>query len=229
MFSNFQYAYLVANLLVLPIWVILFIHRKDLRKEMLITSVVVGIIALLTEPFFLQDYWHPQIFNGWTVGIEDFLYGFILGGIASMIYKEICGKIYSKKHDRKYHWGRLLIPFLILSIFIFVFGKIVVNLNTMHASLISLLFAIIFIIYYRHDLLIDSIISGLLVSIITFLGFLIFLKIFPGIIETWWFVHNLNGIFVFGIPSEELLWAFGLGAVAGPFYEFFTGLRFKKS
>ena len=229
MVSNFQYAYLAGDLLALPLWIILFVHRKDLRKEMLIASVAIGIVAVLTEPFFLQDYWHPQTFNGWPVGIEDFLYGFLLGGIASVIYEEIYGKKYSKRHDRKHHWGILLIPFMILSISTFAVGKVIVNLSTMYAALISLFVAMIFIIYYRHDLFIDSIISGLLVGIFTMLGFLVFLKIFPGVVENLWLVHNLNGIFVFGIPSEELLWAFGLGAVAGPFYEFFMGLRFKKS
>ncbi len=38
-----------------------------------------------------------------------------------------------------------------------------------------------------------------------------------------WLLPNLSGVLVAGIPVEELLWAFGVGMVAGPFYEFFTG------
>jgi membrane protease YdiL (CAAX protease family) len=52
--------------------------------------------------------------------------------------------------------------------------------------------------------------------------------IFRGIIQNWWNIKNLSGILIFGIPIEELMWVFSWGFVAGPTYEFITGLRFKK-
>lgn len=98
----------------------------------------------------------------------------------------------------------------------------------MYAALISLFVATIFILYYRRDLFVDSLMSGLLVGTITLIGFVVFLNIFPGVVEKWWLLDNLSRVFVLGIPVEELLWAFGLGAVAGPFYEFFMGLKFNR-
>lgn len=227
MFTDFQYAYLLGSLLAFPVWIALYLHRKDLRKEMLMASLCIGVAALLTESIFHKDYWRPEIFNGWSVGIEDFLYGFFLGGIASVIYEEVYGKQYSKRHNRKHHWGILLIPLSILSTVAFSLGIFATNLNTMYAALAALSVTIIFISYYRRDLIVDSIMSGLLMGSFTFIGFLIFLEIFPGVVQKWWLTDNLNGIFVLGIPSEELLWAFAIGAAAGPFYEFFMGLKFK--
>jgi hypothetical protein len=84
-------------------------------------------------------------------------------------------------------------------------------------------------VYFRRDLLVDALMSGLLVGLITLVGYIIFSALFPGIVHAWWKLSNLSGVFIFGIPGEELLWAFGLGMVAGPLYEFFMGLRFRKS
>lgn len=47
MFSNFQYAYLLGDLLVLPVWLILYFHRRDLRKEMLLASIFIGDLKFL--------------------------------------------------------------------------------------------------------------------------------------------------------------------------------------
>ena len=228
MTTNLQYAYLVGTLLGLPIWLLLYFHRKDLRIKILIASVIIGIAAVITEPYFLADYWRPDTFNGWAVGVEDFLYGFIFGGMASVVYEEIYGKRYSRRHDRTHHWAMLLLPFFILSVATFFFGKSIINLNTMYAALCSLAIATIFIIYYRRDLFVDSLMSGLLVGFLTLIGFVVLLKIFPSMVESWWMLDNLSRTFVLGIPSEELFWAFGLGTVAGPFYEFFMGLKFAK-
>ena len=41
MFHDFQYAYFVADLGFFVIWLILYLLRRDLRKEMLIMSLLV--------------------------------------------------------------------------------------------------------------------------------------------------------------------------------------------
>ena len=84
------------------------------------------------------------------------------------------------------------------------------------------------ILYFRHDLLVDSLMSGLLVGAIMFFGYLIFLTIFPEAIHQWWILQNISGILILGVPIEELLWAFGWGMVGGPMYEFFAVLKFRK-
>jgi len=73
MFDILQYAYLFGDLFFLFIWLILFFARKDLRKQMLIMSFVVAPMGPISEIFYLRDYWQPQLFNGWSVGVEDLL------------------------------------------------------------------------------------------------------------------------------------------------------------
>lgn len=228
MFDNFQYAYLIGNFLIgFPLWLFLFIHRKDLRKEILISSVLIGVLAPLWSPWFIKDYWHPESLNFWRLGAGDFFYGFFFGGIANAIYEEIFGRHYAKRKNRKHHWSWFLIPFFAL--FFLVFGlPVYFGINSIYAALVSFVAMSAFMIYFRRDLLFDALASGLLVGLLTLFGYLIFLALFPGIVHAWWKLSNLSGIFVMGVPIEELLWAFGLGMVAGPFYEFFMGLKFKK-
>lgn len=82
-------------------------------------------------------------------------------------------------------------------------------------------------IYFRNDLFWDSLISGLLLGLFALVSYLIFLALFPQAIQKWWLLHNISGVLVWGIPIEEIMWAFGWGMVAGPVYEFFRGLRFQ--
>lgn len=234
MFNDFQYAYLLGNLVALPLWLYFFIHRKDCRKEILIASFCVGILAILWAPLFLKDYWRPEyihssFFKNWSLGgVEDFLYGFFLGGIANVIYEEVFGKHFCKRRNRRHHWTWFLVPFFAL--FFLVFGlPIYFGINSIYAALCSFVILSAFMIYFRRDLFFDALASGLLVGLLTLFGYIIFLALFPGVIHKWWLLPNLSHIFISGIPIEELLWAFGVGMVAGPFYEFFMGLKFKKS
>lgn len=68
--QNFQYAYLIGNLFFLTVWVILFLYRRDLRRKMLIMSLVIAPMGPISQLFYLRDYWQPQLFNGWLIGIE---------------------------------------------------------------------------------------------------------------------------------------------------------------
>ena len=226
---SYQYAYLFGNLLILfPLWLFLFLHRKDLRKEILIVSLLIGIGGPLSELWYLRDYWQPETFNGWPIGIEDFLFGFFIGGIASSIYEELFGKSHSKRIDRKHHLSWFIIPVIGFSIFVLNLLIFVFGVNSIYASIVVFVTLALLILYFRHDLLIDSLMSGLLVGVIMFFGYLLFLTIFPEAIHRWWILQNISGILILGVPLEELLWAFGWGMVGGPMYEFFAGLKFKK-
>ncbi len=84
-------------------------------------------------------------------------------------------------------------------------------------------------LFFRSDLWLDSLLSGFLTGTIMFFGYLIFLKLFPGIIQKWWLIKNVSGVFIANIPIEELFWGFGLGMMVGPLYEFFKGIKLMNS
>ena len=116
---NYQYAYLLGSLLFLPIWLILFHKRKDLRKKMLVMSFLLGFVGPITEPFFIKDYWKPFTVTNTSVGIEDYIFVFLFSGIACVLYEEIFGKRISSRKNRNHHWA-LVFAFLAgISFFLF--------------------------------------------------------------------------------------------------------------
>lgn len=75
---DYTYAYLMGTTLILgPVWLFVFLARKDLRKEVLSTSFVIGVVGLFSELWYRRDYWNPEIFTSHSIGLEDFLFGFL--------------------------------------------------------------------------------------------------------------------------------------------------------
>ena len=223
-----QYAYLTLGLAYLAFWIALFLYRPDVRREMFISSTIAGILALVLEPFFRADYWTPELFNGWTVGVEDFLYGFAIGGIASALYEEVFKKRFIRKKSHTYHWRFVFILYLASFVSLFV-SRQLWGLNTMYATLGALAVAFFLIIFFRLDLVRDSIWTGILFTVITLFAYIPTLILFPDFVSSFWHLQNLSGAMLVGLPFEELLWAFMFGLVAGPFYEVWEGLRFRKA
>jgi hypothetical protein len=228
MFNSYQYAYLFGNLFIaFPFWLLFFLYRRDLQKEMLLVSLIGGIAGPISQFWYLQDYWKPETFTGTVVGVEDFLFGFFIAGISAVIYEELFGKHFARRVNRRHHWSMFLIP--ILGVFTFSFNiPFLLGVNSIYASAIAFLVIAGIFLVYRRDLIADMVMSGLLVGGIMFVAYLIYLSMYPEAIHRWWALENISGILISGIPIEELLWAFGWGTVGGPVYEFFMGLRFKK-
>ncbi len=225
---DYQYAYLLGNLLILlPVWLILFWYRRDVRSEIWWVSLITGIIGPISELWYLQDYWRPETFNGWPIGIEDFLFGFFIGGISAVIYEEISGKRFLKTLDKRRHWARylLLLIAVCFGLFhvLFLFG-----INSIYCSIITMVLMSLCILFFRRDLLVDSLVSGLFMGAIMFVAYIIFLTLYPEAIHRWWFLHNISGVLVKGIPLEELLWAFSWGMLGSTIYKFFSGRKFSK-
>lgn len=224
-----QYIYLFfVDLILLIVWGVLFIARKDTRREMLYVSSFIGILTLITGPLFLSDYWEPKTILGYSFSIEDFLFGFFTAGISAVTYEILFRKKYQEKKDLKHHWSSFLLPSIIGTLTLLLILMYVFNLNSIYALVISSLFLVFIFSFFRKDLLPNAIANGLIFTAIYFILFSAFLVLFPGVLEQWWKLEHLSSIFFLGIPVEELLWAFSWGAVCGPFYEFFTGLRYQK-
>jgi len=222
---DYKYAYLIGDLFVGLFWLGLYIARKDLHKELWVTSVVFGLCGPLTAVLFLRDYWRPQLFLGPSIGIEDFLFGFFIGGIAGVFYKELFHKHLSRRHDRSHRWIWFVPSFVILGVTILSVTILYFDINSVYASIFMFGIVTLIILFYRHDLLLESVTSGLLVSLLMALFYVVFLKIFPELFSRWWLLSNLSGLFIFQIPVEELWWAFSFGIMVGPLYEFFSGRK----
>ena len=95
-----MFIYLALDFIFITIWSFLFFYRKDLRKKIFLSSIVLiplGFFDYLSQP----NYWHPPTFFSLPVGIEGIVFGFSIGGIASVLYEEITNKHLKKFRKKK--------------------------------------------------------------------------------------------------------------------------------
>lgn len=222
-----KYVYIVADLIFLAVWLILYLHRKDLRKEMLVMSLIIGVIGIPGEYFlWIKDWWKPQTITGTAVGIEDFLLGFTNGGIAAVLYEEIFRRrLYVRTHI-KHNLGGISLITLFFFILLTLFWGL--HLTSALSTFVAIIAMDVVLFSLRKDLLVSSLLTGMLMVLVT-VPFYYFGMIFsPGYIEKTWMLQNLSGILVTGIPIEDIIFYFLLGLTAAPLYEFWQNERLRK-
>lgn len=79
--------------------------------------------------------------------------------------------------------------------------------------------------FRRSDLIKQIIVSGLFFSLVYFSLFYIFNQLFPTYINDIYSLENFWGISVLGVPIEEIMFAFTVGACWSTFFEFIKGYR----
>ncbi len=216
---DYRYFYIVSSLLYFLIWLFLFVRRKDLRKGMLLLSVAFGIAAVLTEEMFSQDWWRPEMFTGTPIGIEDFLFGFSVAGIAAVLYKELYGlRLKNGAETAGAGKGRrFLLAFAVLFLTLFY----VLKLGSFYSAILAYAAGIFFIVSHRKDLIRESVVNGILLLILSSAIYYVLFLIYPNYIEKLWYLgDNWYSILILGIPLKEYLFFFLTGAFIGPLYEF---------
>ncbi len=223
-----QYAYLVTTVLFFVFWLILYISRRDLRKEMWFMSIFIAASGLVAEYlFWTVDWWRPLTVTGTRVGVEDLLLGFTNGGIAAVLYEEVFKQ---KLSERKTVTPGFGIFFLIPLTFMILAGGVWwLHLTSFWATTVALLIIGIVVIIVRRDLWQDALTSGFLVAFLVLPFFWVFMFLSPGIIEKTWLFDHLSGIRVIGVPLEDIIFYFLVGFVVGPFYEYWQGKRLRKT
>lgn len=221
-----QYMYLAWALIFLAMWLVLYMLRKDTRKEMLSVSVLFGIGGLAAEKTNIQDWWQPLTVTGTPIGVEDFIIGFAIGGVAAVIYEELYRLHLSKRISRKIApidsgFYLLTFPLLYLTFFF------LLHLGSFYSVVLAYSICIAYMLFTRRDLLLDSFMSGMLMLTVGSLIYLGLLVIQPAFIESFWFLPDTwYSELVLGVPIGEYIWFFLTGAYIGPLYEYIKHLRF---
>lgn len=203
------------------VWLVVFLLRKDLRKQQIIFSVFTAPLAPITQYlWFYNDYWRPEYIYGFNIGnvptgIEELLFAFFVGGIAGVIYEVIFRK--KRKFGKPRH-GTTLSLFALG--FISSFVLIALGINSIWATSISLFLVAIIMISIDKDLIKDALYTSVFLTLIAIILYLIWLRLYPGVLKQFWIVSSFSGITIMGIPIEELAWFFSAGLCGGVFYEF---------
>lgn len=179
----------------------------------------------LTEPLFVPEYWNPpSLFNlAQKTGfdIESLLFSFGVGGLAVIIYEWIFNtkhiKISSSEKHRSRHKFHLLS--LISAPIIFLIFFFLTDMNPIYTMTFSFIGGGLFTWYCRPDLKKKMIVSAFLFLIFYFVFFFSWLLVYPDYAKNVWNLSAISGILIFGIPLEELMFAFGLGFLWSSLYE----------
>jgi hypothetical protein len=219
-----QFLYLVGCIPLLIMWVIFFIRRKDLRPEMLIMSIFIGAVSVASAYYWWTiDWWRPLTITGTRVGIEDFLMGFLSGGIMAVIYEEVFKRRYIKRKILGHQPGAAtLLLLLAFATSFLIWGT---RLTSFEASTIAMTLTSTLMFVYRRDLFLNGLLSGALMVCAAFFFYYSILFFDPRWIDTTYQFSSLSGVRAIGVPIEEFIFWFLAGLLFGPFYEYWQGER----
>jgi Lycopene cyclase len=229
MMPGYQYSYLVGALIFWVAWVVCAGLGKAHRSEMRWGTLIAAPFAL-TSLLFVPQYWTPpSLFNldvKIRVGIEDFLWAAAVGGIAAIVGEislgERLGEIRKSRHKRHYA------PFIV-AIVVFLSLEFGFHWKTMTSTIVALAVCALVLACMRRDLVLLMLLSATSFTALYFVLFLVVLLFYPEFVHRYYNLPNLLGIYVLGVPIEELLFAATGGAVWSVAYEYVYGYRLESA
>ena len=224
-----HYVWLVWSSAFLLPWALLYALFPQHRVAMWWASVFMAPFGL-TEPIFVPEYWNPpslfELAQRTGFDIESIVFSFAIGGIAAVFYNIILHRrvemlSFAERHQWRHGWHRwaLAVPFIVFPILY------ALPWNPIYAGIAAMVLGAIAIVLCRPDLKFNTLLGGVL-FLALYTIFLLGLKwSAPGYIEQVWNLKALSGIVVYGLPMEELMFAFSFGLFWTGIYEHFTWRR----
>jgi hypothetical protein len=175
-------------------------------------SIIIASILALPHAFYslllVPVYWNPNRIMFLGIGVEDFLFSFFAGGliwfgVLLFLRKKMVIHYNPKQIFIRYF---ICISFGISSIFILYF----IGINDMLNPFITMILIIVIILIYKKVYFPIFLFESLASVLVYTLGLKIALTVWPDLMQSWTW-KNLWGISLFGIPVEELAWAFLYG------------------
>lgn len=222
-----QWVYLIACLPLLSVWIIFFLWRKDVRREMVFMSSIVGLVSVATAYYWWTiDWWHPATITGTRVGVEDFVMGFFSGGIMAVAYEVLLRRrLYVVKLQNHHMGGCAALLFLAFLTSWLFWG---VGITSFYASTMALIATAVIIFWERRDLIVDGLLSGVFMTVIAASSYCVIQYISPTWIQQTYHWSALSGVLIRGVPIEEFIFWFLAGVLFGPFYEYVFSQGSKK-
>ncbi len=219
-----EYVWFIWSLIILTLWAIIYLFKKDFRKDMLKMSWITMPFGL-TEPLYVPEYWYPpSLFNlAEKIGfdIESLIFSFAIGGIGTVLYNLIFRRSLAEipRTDRDHQRHRLHLYILLMPIVLFVILALSTSLNHIYCGIIAMFFGGLSTLYCRPDLIGKIWVGGILFTVLYFLFFGSILLFYSQYVELYWNFDNLTHILILGIPIEELLFAYTFGMYWSGLYE----------
>lgn len=191
---------------------------------MLLLSVATMLLSP-AEIIYTGRYWNPIfVLNFYGIGIESIIVCFTYGGIVGVIYEYIFRETSYKLKSIGTQIPRyqLSVSFLIGIVSILAL-ELFTNLNVIYTTSTGMIVMGILFIYFRKDLIIPSLFSGLFSVVLSVIVYWIMLLFFPIFFDLVWIPDTISNIRWLLIPVEEYYFHFALGFAIGVMYEVGNG------
>jgi hypothetical protein len=227
------YAYLLLSSALLVAWLVLFAVRPDIRREMVRVSVGTMFLGL-TEPIFVPEYWNPPTLGDLArrtgFDLESLLFSFAIGGIVFAAYHVLFGEApaESMAHERGHSRHRYHVLAILFAPVGFVSLLALTPLNPIYAAALALVGGFFATLYCRPDLWLKMLASGVLFLLLYLVVFVLFDQAFPGYVAAVWNLKAVSGVLLWGVPLEELLFAFTFGLYWSSMYEHLAWRRIRR-
>ncbi len=223
---NDQYVWLIWSLAFLIPWVAVYWAAPTYRSVMLKASLITMLFGL-TEPIFVPEYWSPpSLFNlaiETGFDIESLIFCFGIGGIGAVAYNVVTRQRLqpipltarlSQRHN--HHLFAITVPFIVFPVLM------LFDWNPIYPAIMAMIAGGIANSWCRPDLALKSFWGSVLFLVYYAIFVLGLESIAPGYIERVWNLDALSGLFLIGIPLEELLFAASFGYYWTGIYEHLT-------
>lgn len=215
--------YFAASIIALIIWSVLFAVRKDLRREMVLMSLLSTPPALF-EILYVPSYWQPVTLFDIPIGVEGFFYSFSIGGVAAVSYELFARKRLKKIVHYSNKTPTIAVLLLVLPVALLVSHIFAVNIQIgMYAGLILGVGVALFL---RKDLIPAAFYGALIFGTIYAYAVLFWSAMFPHT-ASWFTVAGLPRLFVFHASLYEIVFGFLFGAYWGNMYELLFGYKYR--
>lgn len=221
--SNYQYSYFIGALIFAAAWIVLYIFGKKYRRQMIWGSLLSAPFAL-TGFLFIPQYWNPpslfDLDHRFGISIEDVLWSAAVGGIATVVAEELFKERLVGIRRKQVH--RHYLPLIVIAI-AFVALEVIKPTTSMYNMIAAFLAGAITIAFLRRDLIHYMLGGAVVFALCYLLLFAYFLILYHEFVPRFYNSGNLLGIYIFGVPIEEIIFALSGGAVWCVMYEYVHG------
>lgn len=192
---------------------------------MLAMSLLFAPLGVLLDLLNTRDWWRPETLSGARVGAEAAWVAFTLTGVSTTIYKVVAGRRLERRSradgDRPARgWTLLAVGLGLLLCF---GGFYLLDLNSFVASILGGAVAIGLVWLKRTDLVVPSVLSGLLMVGTAALVYSALELLTPGWIDEFYLFRNVPPIVVFNLPLDDAVFYLLAGMSGGVLCESWLG------
>lgn len=180
-----------------------------------------------------DDWWHPQTITRTRIGIEDMFMcishlGIGVFGYIFIFRKSVC-PVFEIKLNTIFHLLKRFSLWFSLSFGLTWIMIAFFQLNSIISTIIGMVVAVVYILIKRKDLLASMFWSGIIFSSLSLPVYIVANILFSNAIHSIWYIKNLTGIMIIGIPIEDVVWYWLLGFFLGGAYPYLTKSSYVKN